>query len=36
MSGARDWWFDSGFYAGIIGGILLPILYNLINKNTRK
>jgi hypothetical protein len=26
-SGAQDWWLNSGFFAGIIGGILLPILY---------
>jgi hypothetical protein len=24
---AVDWWLDAGFYAGIIGGILLPLLY---------
>jgi hypothetical protein len=27
---ARDWWLSSGFYAGIIGGILLPLLYYFI------
>jgi len=32
-SGARDWWFGSGFYAGIIGGILLPLLYRFVMKN---
>ena len=32
-SGAKDWWFGSGFYAGIIGGILLPLLYRLVMKN---
>ena len=32
-SNARDWWLSSGFYAGIIGGILLPLLYYLIMKN---
>ena len=26
-AGALDWWLDAGFYAGIIGGILLPLLY---------
>jgi hypothetical protein len=26
-SDAQDWWLGSGFFAGIIGGILLPILY---------
>lgn len=34
-SGAISWWFDAAFYAGIIGGILLPILYYLIMKNSR-
>lgn len=33
-SGAWNWWFNSGFYAGIIGGILLPLLYYLIMKNS--
>lgn len=28
-----EWWFGSGFYAGIIGGILLPLLYRFIMKN---
>jgi hypothetical protein len=32
-SGALDWWFSSGFYAGIIGGILLSLLYYFIMKN---
>jgi hypothetical protein len=31
-SGAQNWWLSSGFYAGIIGGILLPLLYYLILK----
>lgn len=30
---ARDWWLSSGFYAGIIGGIVLPLLYYFIMKN---
>jgi hypothetical protein len=34
-SGATDWWFDAGFYAGIIGGILLPLLYYFIMKNSK-
>ncbi len=33
LSNAWDWWFNSGFYAGIIGGILLPILYRISMKN---
>jgi len=33
-SGALNWWLNSGFYAGIIGGILLPLLYYFIMKNT--
>jgi hypothetical protein len=32
-SGAWNWWLNSGFYAGIIGGILLPLLYYFIMKN---
>jgi len=32
-SNARDWWLSSGFYAGIIGGILLPLLYYFIMRN---
>lgn len=32
-SGAWDWWFGSGFYSGIIGGILLPLLYRFAMKN---
>ena len=32
-SNARDWWLSSGFYAGIIGGILLPLLYYFIMKS---
>jgi hypothetical protein len=35
-SNARDWWLGSGFYAGIIGGILLPLLYYLIMKNPKQ
>ena len=35
-SGARDWWFGSGFYAGIIGGILLPLLYYFIMKSPKQ
>ena len=31
-AGAVDWWLDAGFYAGIIGGILLPLLYYFIMK----
>jgi hypothetical protein len=26
-SGAQDWWLNSGFFAGIIGGITLSLLY---------
>jgi hypothetical protein len=33
-SGATDWWLNSGFYAGLIGGILLPLLYYFIMKNS--
>jgi hypothetical protein len=33
LSDAGDWWFGAGFYAGIIGGILLPILYRMSMKN---
>ena len=33
-SGAWNWWLNSGFYAGIIGGILLPLLYYFIMKNS--
>ena len=32
-SGASNWWLNSGFYAGIIGGILLPLLYYFTMKN---
>jgi hypothetical protein len=32
-SGAQDWWLSSGFFAGIIGGILLPLLYYFSLKN---
>jgi len=32
-SGAQDWWLSSGFFAGIIGGLLLPILYYFSLKN---
>ena len=32
-SGALNWWLNSGFYAGIIGGILLPLLYYFIMKS---
>jgi len=35
-SGARDWWLGSGFYAGIIGGILLPLLYYFIMKSPKQ
>ena len=35
-SGARDWWLSSGFYAGIIGGILLPLLYYFIMKSPKQ
>jgi hypothetical protein len=35
-SNARDWWFSSGFYAGIIGGILLPLLYYFIMKKPKQ
>lgn len=31
-SGATDWWFNTGFYAGLIGGILMTIFYYLIMK----
>ena len=34
-SGARDWWLSSGFYAGIIGGILLPLLYYFAMRNPK-
>lgn len=27
---ATEWWFDAGFYGGIIGGILNLLLYVLI------
>jgi hypothetical protein len=29
---ATDWWFDTGFYAGIIGGILNFLLYYLMKR----
>lgn len=29
---ATEWWFDAGFYGGIIGGLLNFILYLLIKK----
>ncbi|MBD3212685.1 MAG: hypothetical protein GF311_08750 [Candidatus Lokiarchaeota archaeon] len=29
---ATDWWFDTGFYAGIIGGILNFLLYFLMKR----
>ena len=35
-SGAMDWWLSSGFYAGIIGGILLPLLYYFIMRNPKQ
>jgi hypothetical protein len=35
-SGARDWWLGSGFYAGIIGGILLPLLYYFVMKTPKQ
>jgi hypothetical protein len=35
-SGARDWWLSSGFYAGIIGGILLPVLYYFALKSSKQ
>jgi hypothetical protein len=35
-SGALDWWLGSGFYAGIIGGILLPLLYYFIMKSPKQ
>jgi hypothetical protein len=34
LSEANDWWFGAGFYAGILGGILLPLLYRLSRKST--
>ncbi|MBD3198101.1 MAG: hypothetical protein GF317_23830 [Candidatus Lokiarchaeota archaeon] len=30
---ADDWWFDAGFYGGIIGGIINLILYFLLISN---
>jgi hypothetical protein len=33
LSSGVDWWFGSGFFAAIIGGLLLPILYRQIIKN---
>jgi len=33
--GAYDWWFDAGFYAGIIGGILNLVFYILIKNQKR-
>ena len=35
-AGATDWWLNSGFYAGLIGGILLPLLFYFIMKNSPK
>jgi hypothetical protein len=35
-SNATDWWLSSGFYAGIIGGILLPLLYYFAMKNPQQ
>jgi hypothetical protein len=35
-SGALDWWLSSGFYAGIIGGILLPLLYYFAIKSPKQ
>jgi len=35
-SNARDWWLGTGFYTGIIGGILLPLLYYFIMKNPKQ
>ena len=32
-SGATNWWFNTGFYAGLIGGILMTTLYYLIIRN---
>jgi hypothetical protein len=29
-SGATDWWFNTGFYAGVIGGILMAAIYYLM------
>ena len=34
-SGAISWWFDAAFYAGVLGGILLPILYYLVMKSAK-
>ncbi|MHA2060378.1 MAG: hypothetical protein ACW976_06350 [Candidatus Ranarchaeia archaeon] len=31
-SGAINWWLGTGFYAGLIGGILITILYYLLSK----
>ena len=35
-SNARDWWLGTGFYTGIIGGILLPLLYYFIMKSPKQ
>jgi hypothetical protein len=35
-SGALNWWVDTGFYAGIIGGIILPLLYYFVMKNPKQ
>lgn len=32
-SGATDWWFNSGYYAGLIGGISMTTLYYLSIRN---
>jgi hypothetical protein len=35
-SGALNWWVDTGFYTGIIGGIILPLLYYFAMKNPKQ
>ena len=31
-SGAINWWLSTGFYAGLIGGVLITLLYYLESK----
>jgi hypothetical protein len=31
----NDWWFDAGFYGGVIGGFLTAIVFNLAMKQAK-